>query len=242
MYFLSRKHCLSVVVLVVFIILNESLLLQGFSATMVEISFSLIRKQNPDMNLDNLEEVKSVNLNDCMIDRINNLELFSHIQQLHINQNNLSRIENISFMTNLNHIDISYNLIEAEGLMSSLKEIPPSLRSIDLTGNPCAINEDCLGKLLDAYPELNIIIDIIPVQDIEKNTVEIAQKDSEEVSNSLHENLKADELLKSIVDRKCRLQSYATFNVDSVVQVSLSPNILISIAKYINDIETLCRS
>lgn len=209
------------------------------------ISFALIRSKNPHIeNADDIELVDSINLTGCQLSYIDNLELFSHINELNLSNNNITRIENLFFFKSLKLLDVSFNNIDSVSLEQSIKEIPASLLSINLTGNPCASDENALGKLLDAFPDLAIAIEVddgtrnISVEESDgknRNEEEEDEEDFEEMKTLPRVPelgagpLNADEILKSIVDRKCKIQSFNTMSIDKVVTVSSFTKLLLLI-------------
>jgi hypothetical protein len=192
---------------------------------MVDISFNLVRKSNPTLNYDNIEEIFSLKLSKCNILRIDNLDLFSHIKDLDLSGNLITKIENLMCFKSLNYLDLSSNHIDSAGLISSLNEIPKSLKSINLSSNPCILDEASLCILQDRYPELGIIIDIVRMDENNEDNSEEDSNGENEVSVSKHRTidlskpLNSEEVLKEIVSRKCKLQSLSTFNLDATILV-----------------------
>ena len=125
---------------------------------MVVITFSLLRRRYPDLNAENLDSLAVIELNGQNITGIDNLELASHIKALHLNHNSIKIIENLEFMVNLEHLDLSFNEIDSDGLLQSFQALPPSLGSINLSGNPCADDDSVLSALQDRFPNLGIIV------------------------------------------------------------------------------------
>jgi len=185
---------------------------------MTEISFALIRKKNPDLNFDNIEEISTIHLNNCSIEDINNLELFSHIKHLDLAHNKISFIRELHYLNKLETLDLSFNSISSEGLSKSLSELPKGLKSINLTGNSCVNDEDALVILQDFFPDLGIIIDTVDnnLDAVESCDVSTPTTIPEQYDNNIRP-LNADTLLKSIVERKCKLQSMSSFNLDRTI-------------------------
>jgi Leucine-rich repeat (LRR) protein len=199
---------------------------------MSEISFRLIRNKNSHLDIDKLEECDKIDLSNCNIEIIDNLELFTHLKELNLSHNCISRIENLALFYNLDLLDISSNSIDAIGLLESFDAIPKTLTTINLSGNPCASDEGALCSFMDRFPEINIIVDVL-------NELEAAEEDKEQIdsySNLVDANhgkdsdfneiaeisteVTSDSVLKYIVDRKCKLQALAAgFNLGSTVQV-----------------------
>lgn len=206
---------------------------------MGKINFALIRSKNPDVaNTESIEEIESLNLSNCEITAIENLELFHHIKELNLSNNRITKLEELTLMTNLQILDVSNNCIDSEGLKLSFGQIPKSLLSINLTGNPCVSHLDVLGELQDQFIDL-----VIAIEEEEEGEDENEQchydleeghlggKDSEKSmdrGNILDDGpLNADDILKMIVDRKCQLQNLQpTFNLQNTIQVKLFESIL----------------
>ena len=134
-------------------------------------------------------------------------------------------IENISYFKSLKYLDLSFNSISADGLLQSLANIPKGLVSINLTSNPCAEDDNALSTLQDTFPDLGIIIDTVDEVtgsttdnnfDEEIGTKPVIALDNIDRSRPLN----ADNVLKAIVDRKCKLQSISTCNIDATILVS----------------------
>jgi len=201
---------------------------------MTEITFQLIRKCNANISFDSIEDVTCIKLNNCTIECIDNLELFVHIKELHLSHNRITQIDNLELFHCLELLDVSFNRIDSKGLVASFNYIPKSLDVINLTGNPCVHDESVLIKLQDSFPHLGIVIDEVDEADTAINDnadddvadydrfdlddVLNRRKDHESPRNSLP--LSSDDVLRSIVDRKSKLQSYERFNLDITVTVS----------------------
>lgn len=217
---------------------------------MKEVTVSLIRECHTTKSAEDLEKLRCINLNDKQIEKIDNLEVFFDIEELHLSRNCITKIENLNFLNNLQFLDVSYNCISSNSLIASIEEesIPKSLREINITGNPCANDESVLMILQDYIPDLLIIVGI--EEDIVNNnnnlikaTSDSGNSDSdsdnyeidaetdeitydstlgrfEEYKLSDETTLNPDELLKHIVDRKCKLQNISTFNLESAITVS----------------------
>lgn len=210
---------------------------------MTKINFQLICSKNPQVVLaDDIEQIRCITLENCNIREVSNLELFSHITELNLSRNHLVNIRNLSFFSDLQVLDVSYNQINIEGLQQSLPHLPAALRILNLTGNPCVKNESALDILQGKYPDLAIAIE--EVNETESSDaaapVEESDKPIELTTNSLidatlmvtssSEGIKSspkrtpvdsEDILKEIVDRKCRMQTMATFNLDNAIKVSL---------------------
>ena len=194
-----------------------------------EISFALIRKKNSDLNFDNLDEISCIRIDNCNITSTNNLELFSHVKELHLHHNKISQIDNLYFFNNLQYLDVSSNLITSDGLLKSFQSLPKCLVSINLTDNPCATDENALSLLQDAFPKLGIIIDTVDTVDtttseepLNLSRQENSEKDgTESFFGDIDRSrpLNADTVLRSIVERKCKMQNMSTFNIDAALQV-----------------------
>lgn len=191
---------------------------------MTEITFALIRKRNPHLDFDRIEDISTIHLSNCSIDHISNLELFSHINHLDLAHNKISNVQELQFLNKLETLDLSFNLISADNLKTCLKEFPKGLKSLNLTGNSCILDEDNLIELQDLYPDLGIIIDTVDINDDgvspstqEESSQELFSEQIEKFDNN--RPLNADSLLKSIVARKCKLQNMSTFNLDKTMSV-----------------------
>jgi hypothetical protein len=205
------------------------------------INFGLIRLKNPDVgSVDNIEDIDSLNLSGCEIRDIDNLELFHHIHELNLSNNQIERIEELLLFINLQILDVSDNCIDATGLRSSISQLPKSLVSINLSGNPCAKDLDALGELQDVFPDLVIAIEedrVVVDNDRDGDEKDGCNDDDDDdddenddghsrqpQTNSRHspmEPLDSDDILKMIVDRKCKLQQIQTsFDLQLTVTVS----------------------
>jgi hypothetical protein len=192
---------------------------------MTEISLRLIRQTHENFSPDDIEALKEINLSNQGIQRIDNLELFTHISVLNLSGNSISQIENIDLLNNLDFLDVSGNQINSESLVSSIDLIPRSLRNINLSGNPCAADDLSLCLLQDRYPDLNIIVGVYEDgedQEGEPDVDDYGDDEDEgggEEDEEQHEEgpLNAEEVLRALVDRKCRLQTVETFNMGKVV-------------------------
>jgi hypothetical protein len=215
---------------------------------MTQITFNLIRAKNPEItDANNIEEVDSIKLNDCNIEEIDNLELFSHISELYLCNNQITFLDNLFFLKNLKILDLSNNKIDGESLKKSIENLPKSLISIYLAGNPCVEDEASLVALQDSFPDMIIAIDVDlgeqQTMEESKKSDEIAdsdekQKDVDEENENLPPSeyngpLDSEQVLKSIVERKCKMQSYTAFNLDLVVKVKfIFPQFFLSVLYY----------
>jgi hypothetical protein len=200
---------------------------------MTEITFQLIRKCNPDVSFDDILNVTNIKLNNCSIECIDNLELFEHIKELHLSRNLITQIDNLKVFHCLELLDVSFNMIDSKGMVASFEHIPHSLDVINLTGNPCVNDESVLIKLQDKFPHLGIVIDELDVADTEANDntdddeTEDDRFDFDDTPSDIKEGesprsslpLSSEDVLRSIVDRKSKLQSYERFNLDNTVTV-----------------------
>ncbi len=205
---------------------------------MTEISFSLIRSQNPEITTaSDIEDIDSIRLINCNIEEIDNLELFHHINELNLSRNRIQRLTNLSILFKLKILDVSYNNITSQDLRQSIKSLPKTLISINLTGNPCVDDEEALMELQDALPEVIIAIEVDnddenpsseregkSSHENEKTDEENEEEDEEERLNSKendkHQVLNNEEVLKSIVERKCLIQNTNnSFKLEATIQV-----------------------
>lgn len=204
---------------------------------MTSISVTLIRGTHSEFCIDDPETLHIIKLNKQEIACIDNLEVFSHITELHLSDNLIERIENISFLQNLTFLDLSNNRINSESLLLSIGLLPQKIKDLNLSGNPCAEDESALNALQDGYPNLNIIVGVYIGGEIiesfegsgfENSKIEILSGSEDGDSYSDEDDgeegdmpLNADEVLKSLVERKCRLQSMETFSVERTTEVML---------------------
>lgn len=196
---------------------------------MATISFSLICKKNPAItDVDDIQSITKLDLDNSNVATIDNLELFSHIREINLSHNNIKSLRNLEYLSALEVLDLSYNDITSTDLSQSLRYLPRKLSTIILSGNPCTQDEVALSQLQDMFPELGIAIDEADEQDqieIDGETEETFRTaDSDSEANIDQETVfsgpvNADEVLKFIVDRKCKLQSLQSFNLDNVVKV-----------------------
>ena len=203
---------------------------------MTVISVTLIRGTHSDFTLDDIEALKVLRLNNHEIDSIDNLEVFSHIEELYLANNTIERIENVDFLDRLNLLDLSDNHISSESLKSSIGLLPRNIKTLILTGNPCATDKVALDILQRSCMGLNLVINrsISALGDVDEasdesdkdpdkeqtNRADLSEADDkfDEIDDSDFP-LNADEVLQSLVERKCRLQSMETFNVTKITEV-----------------------
>lgn len=204
---------------------------------MTEITLRLIRSCNPQLDIDNLEECSILTLNDCNIETIENLELFSHLTELKLCGNSITAVENLTLFSKLQYLDVSRNKITSQGLLRSVYGIPPKLNTINLSGNPCVSDEDALTAFQEKFPNLFIVIEDIVESAVDESEqadvgVEDGGDDEEpvDVSDAIAEipaDMASDAVLSYIVNRKCKLQAIGSFNLDSTVAVSILFDILV---------------
>jgi hypothetical protein len=124
-------------------------------------------------------------------------------------------------------LDLSFNPINSSGLLESMKHLPSGLATLNLSGCPCAQDEATLQALQDAFPDLGIAIeednyldhdneddktqpvayDHTQTDDNDNNSDnDYIEIENSNISNS-NEPVDADEILRYIVQRKCRLQA-----------------------------------
>ena len=199
---------------------------------MVEISVTLIRRCHGNIGIDELEKMSKIDLSNQSIENIDNLEVFSEIEELVLSRNLISKIENLSFLRNLAILDVSFNSIDSVSLKAAVSELPPNIKSINLSGNPCCDDDTCLLLLQDRYPELGIIIgeesgdkegdggsdDEEAHDDTDLDPEHAVAQDSPRTRSV---PLNSEEILKSIVERKCKLQSQESlFDLEAAISVS----------------------
>jgi hypothetical protein len=194
---------------------------------MSSITISLIRQAYGGASADELSRIEVLNLAGVGITVIDNLEVFAEIKELHLNNNSICCIENINFMYNLDYLDVSNNSIESNDIFRCIKdrELPSCLKTINLTGNPCANDDRVLGLLQESYNELNIIIGI-EEDDSGSNNFEPEMDEDNSDNNDDDDKgfelqpgqvLDADAVLKSLVERKCQLDKLKDFNIDGAI-------------------------
>lgn len=196
---------------------------------MPAISFSLIRKRYPNINAENLDSITLLDLSKCSITEIDSMEIFEHLSELNLSTNMIERIENISFMSKLESLDLSFNKITAENLRCSLSEFPESLRTLNLSGNPCCDDESVLMELQDSMPNTGIIIGLECQEEQkidegfqEENNDEMhieKADDNGEIDIISYQPLDSESILKSIVERKCHSQGPDRFDLSSCIEV-----------------------
>lgn len=158
----------------------------------------LFQEAYPEIeDVQTLLSLSEVNLSHRNIPRIDSLELFSNLQRLDLSHNSIVIIENIRFLSSLVHLDVSYNLIKE----ISPSELPKSLQSLQVTGNPLVNDLLDIEGVLILNSSLPISVPDIadPLQD------DVCEEDSGSSSP-----LDADELLRQIVQRKSRIESLSS--------------------------------
>lgn len=197
---------------------------------MPSISVTLVRNTHSDFCIDDIESLKVVRLNEQGIDLIDNLEVFSHIEELHLARNLIRRIENIEFLSSLHFLDLSDNLITSESLNSSIGLLPQNIRTLILTGNPCTGDKYVLDTFQKSCDGLKMIVnDTIETVDqtteLKINALKIYSIESMDYKGGEYEGdvgdtpLNVDEVLQSLVERKCRLQNMEVFDISKAVEV-----------------------
>lgn len=192
------------------------------------ITFALIRQKNPAVGgVDNISEIDRLDLSGCGVNEIDNLDVFSHIKKLTLAHNNIRQVQNLRHFTQLEVLDLSYNSIDSAGLLASAAGIPSGLQRINLTANPCALDQDALTAIQDQFEDLGIIIDVETVEEDEPDGV-LPSEGPDPLPQQRPPSrsklpLNNDTVLKEIVDRKCKLQNIApAFDLDATLQVSPS--------------------
>ena len=197
---------------------------------MSSISVTLIRSTHSDFCIDDIESLQVIRLNNKGIDLIDNLEVFSNIEELHLAGNKIKRIENIDFLSRLHLLDLSNNLITGESLNSSIGLLPQNIRTLILIGNPCTENKFVLNAVQQSYVSLKIVVDDAFAISDHQTELKI---DNLKIDGIMNEDdkrggdkedvggfpLNADEVLQSLVERKCRLQSLETLDITKTVEV-----------------------
>ena len=200
---------------------------------MSSISVTLIRSTHNDFCIDDIESLKVIRLNKQGIDLIDNLEVFSHIEELHLSGNVIKRIENVEFLSRLHLLDVSNNLITSESLYSSIGLLPQNIKTLILSGNPCTGDKVALDALQHSCSGLKLVIDhafeeLDHLTDLKIDTLESHSLQNEDDRRGEDEEhledlpLNADEVLQSLVERKCRLQNMETFDISKALEVRLN--------------------
>jgi Leucine-rich repeat (LRR) protein len=162
-------------------------------------------------------KVQIVSLSNKNVDEIDNLDLFDNITELCLQQNKIQRIENISHLMKLHSLDLSHNLIDEEGLHT--ERLPPNLKTLKLTGNPCLASNSAMGKLKQDYPHLLVVSEskqsIAPLATSDNRTI---PNPATAVSSTENDYLDSESVLRLVVDRKCKLQALVNVNMDSTIQ------------------------
>jgi hypothetical protein len=101
------------------------------------------------------------------------------------------------------------------------------LRWLNISGNPCASSPDAIAKLKSAMPYLEVVHEDTspssPTTNSSRGDIEDSKSDDDMNSSSLDPMaaavLSSEQILREVVDRKCRLQSYSQFNIESAIEV-----------------------
>ncbi|RYH21904.1 hypothetical protein EON65_19980 [archaeon] len=186
-----------------------------------KVTFGLVRQKNPIIgDAEDIQQIDSLDLSDCGIVEVTNLELFEHIRELNLSRNQIEIVENLELFRSLQLLDLSFNLISSIGLLSSSQGLPKTLKAINLSGNPCVEDHDVLAQFQDLFQDLDIIIDVEDVATSAAQNGEEAQLQQDGTVMTT-QKLNAEDILQDIVDRKCRLQNFETsFDLESTIQVS----------------------
>lgn len=194
-------------------------------STMPEITLRLIRSKNPQLNVDNLEDCPILTLDNCGIEEIENLELFTHLTELRLSGNNIAVVENLGLFSKLQYLDVSQNKITSQSLLRS--SVPTSLNTLNLSGNPCVCDEDALSAFQDKYPKLFIVVEDVIEESVDEGEQTLDEEDTAvtpiDVSDAIAaipEDMNSDAVLSYIVNRKLKLQSIDSFNLEASVAVS----------------------
>jgi hypothetical protein len=208
---------------------------------MTKITFGLIKTHCPavlglDSGVDVDADKDVLTLNGLGIDEIDGLEIVESIAELHLSHNNITKIENIEFLSKLRVLDLSYNNISPASLREGINCLPSSLTSINLLNNPCCQDENILCQLQDRFPALGIIVgydeesvgndnddEIDDAVDTSMNQMSLQSynrpMENEDIDISRYQPLNADDILREVVERKCKYSSLPTFNLEQAVQV-----------------------
>jgi hypothetical protein len=197
---------------------------------------------------DNFAAVQVVSLPNKSLEHIDNLDLFDNITELNLRRNKIKIVENVSHLMKLHSMDLSDNLIDAKGLRA--EPLPPNLRSVDLSGNPCAASSSVIEKLQEDYPNVHIVTkarqsypsitaasndsaatnpatSAASLHSSSSSSSSSLSPSSSSLSLSLSSSqnkeggyLDSEEVLREVVDRKCRLQALTSppLDIDSAMR------------------------
>jgi hypothetical protein len=202
-----------------------------------QITFALIRGKNPQIAVsEDIEDVNTLELSSCGIGRIENLDLFTHVRVINLAHNSIISVENLEHFSLLEHLDLSYNKIDGAGLLVSVRGIPKGLQSLNITANPCTSDVEALEAFQSHFISLGIIIDVETVDGHEENALNGNKLDElGDLTNHTTGSraaLNNEEVLKEIVERKCKLQNtIVRFDLDRTLQVQSSSS-FISVPQY----------
>eukprot|EP01031_Cornospumella_fuschlensis_P037145 gene37145-45087_t len=185
-----------------------------------KITFGLIRQKNPIIaDAEDIQQIDSLDLSDCGIVEIANLELFEHIRELNLSRNEIRVVENLSILRSLQLLDLSFNRISSKDLLLCTQGLPKTLKAINLSGNPCIEDHEVLAQFQDFFKDLDIILDVEDVPPVDEQDGEEKESAGEDLTTKNSLKLNAEEILQDIVDRKCRLQNFETsFDLDSTLK------------------------
>eukprot|EP00602_Paraphysomonas_sp_CaronLab_P004690 CAMPEP_0185020592 /NCGR_PEP_ID=MMETSP1103-20130426/3210_1 /TAXON_ID=36769 /ORGANISM="Paraphysomonas bandaiensis, Strain Caron Lab Isolate" /LENGTH=300 /DNA_ID=CAMNT_0027551587 /DNA_START=89 /DNA_END=988 /DNA_ORIENTATION=- len=193
-------------------------------------------EKNGMLSDEDFGSISVMKLNDQSISYIDNLELFHEIEELHLKNNNLKTIDNIELLQNLWLLDVANNQIEDEALLSAV--FPRSLKRLIISGNPCAESTSAVEKLQARHPQLEIVTTAEKCEEILESSsnlppesVPVESEYSQPEVSLPHSTSKPSEsfltpsgtldpaaVLREVVDRKCRLQSYSQFDLNATIK------------------------
>lgn len=159
-------------------------------------------------------KVEVVSLTDQNIIEIDNLDLFDNITELDLQHNKITKIENLGHLMKLHHLDLSGNAIDAGGL--SVERLPPNLKTINLSGNPCVSCAEAMKKFEKNYPNVRVSCDA--TDDCIHHTDTQGPNPATVSSSDGEAYLDSESVLRAVVDRKCRLQALAPVDISSTLQ------------------------
>lgn len=178
---------------------------------MREICLSLILSAFPEeVDAEEVLRRNQISLSHMEISKIDCLELFDNLLTLDLSYNCITTIDNISFLHTLTSLNVACNLIREV----HPDQFPPSLISIDLSGNPCVVSRINFDRLIEQFDALTIITSTVKEelpQEDEEDREGLEPFNAENTYDTMSMGvMDSDQLLVSITDRKCRIQSLLT--------------------------------
>jgi len=128
--------------------------------------------------LDTLQHLKHVSLRGNRIKAIRGLENLHLIEVLALGDNEIEKIQGIAHLSELRTLDLSNNRIQ-QIEVQQLEQMPASLASLQLNGNPCTIVPNYRALVVASLPVL-LELDCVQVQPVERV---LAQRTQNPTSN-----------------------------------------------------------